>query len=140
MSSSSTKKLAAVPDETEEQEGVTYLTIRGKTYRIEELSQKDYEDCLRKAEVPDKENEGNTVTDNILLEKFLTLKSVSVVEKKGDPAGQKLDAEAWANEKMPVTSRIGLEVRRAHYMALTDEQLADIKAREAKGEKPNPNG
>ena len=58
----------------------------------------------------------------ILLEKLVTLKAVTIVEKVGDPAGTKLDPAAWSEERYPVTSRVGLEVRRAHYMSLTDEE------------------
>jgi len=130
-------KPTAVPDpEPEEEEGVAFLTIRGKTYRIDELEQKQYEDIQRKSEVPDEKNEGATVTDVLLLEKLLTLAAVTIVEKKGDPPGQKLDPEAWGHEKVPVVTRVLVEVRRAHYMALTDDQLAAIKAQEQK--RPNP--
>lgn len=105
-------------------DGVFYHAIRGKVYRIEELTAKEYEDCQRKSEVADKETEGATTTDMLMLEKLVTLKSVTIVEKVGDPPGEKLDADTWAKERYPVTSRVTLEVRRAHYMSLTDEEKA----------------
>lgn len=130
MPSSTATRTAAAKAETKAEtngvapEGVTYHTLRGKVYRIEELTAKEYEDAQRKAEIPDKENEGASVTDMILLEKLVTLKAVTVVDKVGDPAGEKLDPDAWGKERYPVTSRVGLEVRRAHYMSLTDEEKA----------------
>lgn len=109
------------------EDGVKFVTIRGKTYRIDELSQKKYEELQRSAEIPDEKNEGSTTTDMLLLERLTTLAAVTIVDKPGDPPGEKLDAEAWGNEKVSVTSRVGLEVRRAHYMALTDDELAGSK-------------
>jgi hypothetical protein len=113
------------------------MTIRGKTYRIDELPAGDYEDEQRKAEIPNPDGEG-TVTDMVLLSKLITLKATTIVEKQGDPPGTPLDPEAWAKEKYPVVSRIQLAARQAHFMALTDEERKGVAEQEKKrGSSPN---
>ena len=126
-----------VPDPEPEEDGVTFLTIRGTTYRIDELGAGAYEEEQRKAEIPNPEGEG-TVTDMVLLSKLVTLKAVTIVDKKGDPPGTALDPGAWAKEKHPVVSRVQSSVRQAHFMALTDDELKALEAQEKeKGKNPN---
>lgn len=122
---------------TEVPEGVSYLTIRGTTYRIEELDNGTYEDVQRQAEVPAEDGDG-TVTDMLMLNKLVTMLAVTIVEKEGDGPGRPLDPEEWRREKAPVTARVQLAVRQAHFMALTDEEKATAEKKNAKkGADPN---
>ena len=121
---------------TEETPGVVYLPIRGRIYRIEEVSQKAYERAQRSAEKPADDGDG-TVVDTAIMYRMLTLEAVTVVENKGDPPGEKLDPDAWLEEKAPVVSRVQAEVRRAHLMALTDDELAQTNSEK---EEQDPNG
>lgn len=136
--STSSKKPQIVPDPVPEEDGVTFLTIRGTTYRIDELGAGEYEDEQRKAEIPNPDGDG-TITDMLLLSKLVTLKAVSIVDKPGDPPGEKLDPTKWAKEKHPVVSRVQLAVRQAHYMALTDEEAREAEKREKEKAGSGPN-
>ena len=124
-----------------EQPDVRYLNIRGKVYRIEEIEAGVYEEHQRTAEIKDEKGEG-TLTDMVLLTKLVTLAATTIVAKEGDPAGEKLDPAAWAKEKYPVVSRVQLEVRRAHYMALTEQEIEqerkELEAQNRK-QKADPN-
>ena len=136
--STSPSKVGKTETETvPNQPDVSFLTIRGKIYRIEELENGKYEDLQRAAEIPNPKDADEKVTDMIVLNRLVTLSSVTIVEKVGDPAGTKLDADAWAKEKIPVVSRVQYEVRRAHYMTLTDEEMAAADEADRKAASPN---
>lgn len=82
------------------------LTLRGKTYKIRELSAKEYDDCVKMATKADDD------VDMVALLRLMVSKSIV------DP---KLTADDLADLPYGVSRRLGSAVNRLHFSDDEDE-------------------
>lgn len=83
------------------------LTLRGTTYRIRELSAKEYDDCVKMASKSDDE------TDMVALLKLMTSKSL---------VSPKLSADDLAALPYKINRQLGSAVNRLHFSDDEDDE------------------